>query len=107
MMYDSAPALRPAGPRRESLPGVDPLATFHLALKRVHKLLSEHVPGMSADPARLRDALSQPQPEADVEGQRRFALGWVCWLAGDLAASADLLRTVPDTPEAARTAYWL
>ncbi|MBY0230864.1 MAG: hypothetical protein K2W96_16380, partial [Gemmataceae bacterium] len=117
-MYHETVAFRPVARQRDLGPAPDPLAPARLALSRVRKLLSAFVPGMRWDIARLRSALSSPLPRLDHE--RRFALGWLAWLAGDFADAVPFFQdagtdegALGDLPALepkallARSAYWL
>jgi hypothetical protein len=86
-MYDNG-GLRLAG---MMLPEVDDAAVFGRAVTRVRKLLSDCLPGMSADAGRLRQALAVPQADGVAEAERQRALGWLAWLEGDWAAAEALL----------------
>src|SRR3954464_12985168 len=86
-MYDKAAPLSSLGRVMERPAAPDPAVSFRLGLARVRKLLGAYLPGMSADAARLKEALGGPVNNAALETERLFALGWVSWLQGDLVAA--------------------
>src|SRR4051794_8601183 len=95
-MYDPAATLRAAPRRPEPSPGADPTAGFRLALGRVRKVLADYLPGMSAEPARLRPALEAAQAEPALEIERLFSLGWLAWLDGDWVTAEGWLARAED-----------
>jgi hypothetical protein len=89
---------RPDGPGR-----VTPEVRARHALGRVEQLFSDASSKLTLDRDRIRAALQAPLTDPDLEQQRLFALGWLGWLDGDLAAAkASLSRCT-----GARAAYWL
>lgn len=101
-MFEGVDTLRTAGCRLDPLPGADPAARYRLALDRVRKVLTEFVPGMRLDPVRLYDTLAHGDGD-----ERRFALAFLHWLAGEWdQAEAALPGPVGDGELLARSGYW-
>ena len=88
-MYESAEGLRVAG--RLTFPPDGEESAYRLAITRVRNLLSDCLPGMSADADRLRKGLSVRQADPASETERHLALGWLAWLEGDWAGAETLL----------------
>ena len=113
-MYQGSNGLRDAPPAAESPSGAAPQAAARLALDRVRKALTAHAAGVRLDPARMLPVLASAPAPAGREAERPFALGWLHWLAGNLAAAEPLLieavrlaRPAEGAPLLAEAAYWL
>ena len=96
---------------RPSLHG--PVTIAATALARMRKILTAYRPGMYFDSAHLRSVLAAPLGGAAEESERLFALGWLSWLSGDLAAAEPLLHEAAGRAEQAKAtdlftiaAYW-
>jgi len=83
--------MRMAGRVREMLTAHTPEEAARLALGRVRKALTDWKPGLVFDPARLRVVLATPLSGPVLEIERHFSLGWLAWLADDLAEAVTLL----------------
>jgi hypothetical protein len=90
-MYDQVDSLRGAGRQMDSPVPPDPAVSVPVILTRVRKLLAEHLPGMSCDRRRWREALAAPVKDPALERERLFVLGWLRWLEGEWAPAESLL----------------
>ncbi len=94
----------------EALPDLDLERAALLALCWVRQVLADRPHGACVDVPVLQAALSTPFADAPFEAERRFALGWLHWLAGSPAlAESELAYAAEALPldEATEAAYWL
>jgi hypothetical protein len=82
-----------------------------LALCWVRQVLSDCPHGVYVDAPVLQAALAAPFDHPRLDGDRRFALGWLHWLAGDPARAepplAEAVEALLPEKAAGEAAYWL
>jgi len=112
-MFQQDDELRLAGRERELPARFEPEEAVRLALARVRKVLTAFLPGMFFDPERLQTVLATSPGQGTQEIERLFALGFLAYLADDLAGAESQLRQAVEAAQQdgnldllATAAYW-
>jgi hypothetical protein len=107
MMFQPVDGMRSVGRIREMPVPFTPEEAAHLALARVRKALTAWLPGMIFDPAKLREQLAVSLGSGIPEIERLLYLGFLHYLAEDLAAAEVLLEEALRRSQHSNNPDWL